>query len=479
MTFLPLIGAAGIFFLRGEGEQLRSKIRVMALSTSLVVLALSSILWFGFDKSLGGYQFEEHTRWMPQIGLTYHMGVDGISVLFVVLTAFLTPVCILASWNSVQSRLREYMIAFLLLEMIMIGVFAALDLMLFYVFFEAALIPAFLIIGIWGGQRRVQAAFKLFLYTLAGAVLMLLAVLALWLEAGTTDLPALQQLQLPHATQIWMFLAFFAAFAVKMPMWPIHTWQPDAYAEAPTAGSIMLGGVMVNMGSYGFLRFTIPLLPDATQTFTPYVLTLAVIAVVYTSLIALTQQDMKKVVAYSSIAHMGIATIGIFSNNLQGVSGALLQMLAHGIVSGATFLCIGVLQDRMNTRQIGDFGGLAKVMPAFSVVAMIFTMATMALPGTASFPGEFLVIVGAWKLSPWVALGAASSMVLGAAYMLRLYRLVVFSRITRDEVRGLLDLSVRERLMFVPLVLVTIWMGLHPASFLQFFQASIPGILQP
>ncbi|MHB0705880.1 NADH-quinone oxidoreductase subunit M [Roseomonas mucosa] len=473
LTFLPLAGVAAILCLRGEEERIGRLVRGIALGTSLAVLALASLLWFGFDGASGAYQFQEHANWMPETGISYHMGVDGISVLFVLLTALLTPICILASWRMEQTRIRAYMIAFLLLETAMIGVFSAVDLLLFYVFFEAALVPVFLIIGIWGGTHRVRAAFKLFFYTLAGAVLMLLAVLAIWYDAGSTDLTQLMGLHLSHGAQMWMFLAFFAAFAVKMPMWPFHTWQPEAYAEAPTAGSVMLGGVMLNMGAYGFLRFSIPLFPQATETLAPFVLALSAIAVVYASLVALLQQDMKKIVAYSSIAHMGIATIGVFSIDEQGISGALLQMLAHGVVSGAGFLCIGVLQDRVRSRDIGHFGGIAKVMPAYAVVAMIFTLAAMALPGTASFPGEFLVLVGAWKISPWLTLAAGSSMILGAAYMLRMYRAVVFSRLQRTELRQLLDLSAREKLIFAPLVLLTLWIGIHPGTFLHVFQASV------
>ena len=478
LTFLPLLGAAVIMLVRGDEETLASNARWTALWTSLIVLVLSLILWFRFDVSSAAYQFEEHANWFPEVGLNYHMGVDGISVLFVLLSTVLTPICIISSWEAVQTRVREYMVAFLLLETMMIGMFCAVDLVLFYVFFEGVLIPMFLIIGVWGGPRRVYAAFKLFLYTLLGSVLMLLAILALWHAAGTSDLVAVMQVNLPRFTQMWMFLAFFAAFAVKVPMWPVHTWLPDAHVEAPTAGSVILAGVLLKMGAYGFVRFSIPLFPEAAHYFAPLIFALSVIAVIYTSLVALAQDDMKKLIAYSSVAHMGIVTLGLFTFNQQGISGALLQMISHGVVSGALFLCVGVLYDRVHSREIARYGGVAKIMPGYALVFLLFTMGSVALPGTAGFPGEFLVLVGAWKSSPWVALGGATGMILGAGYMLYLYRRVVFSRITRDDLRALLDLSPREYAMFAPLILLTIWMGVYPSSFLQFFQASVGALIE-
>ncbi|ATR20062.1 NADH-quinone oxidoreductase chain M [Roseomonas mucosa] len=478
LTFLPLAGAAVIMSVRGDDAVVASNARWTALWTSLIVLALSLLLWFRFDTSSAAYQFEEQVRWLPEVGLGYHMGVDGISVLFVLLSTVLTPLCILASWESVQNRVREYMVAFLLLETMMVGMFSALDIVLFYVFFEGVLIPMFLIIGVWGGPRRVYAAFKLFLYTLLGSVLMLLAILALWYNAGSSDIGAVMQLNLPRSTQIWMFLAFFAAFAVKVPMWPVHTWLPDAHVEAPTAGSVILAGVLLKMGAYGFIRFSIPLFPEAAALFAPVIFVLSVVAVVYTSLVAMAQEDMKKLIAYSSVAHMGIVTLGLFTFNQQGISGALLQMISHGVVSGALFLCVGVLYDRVHSREIARYGGVAKIMPAYALVFMFFTMGSVALPGLAGFPGEFLVLVGAWKANPWAAFGGALGMILGAGYMLYLYRRVIFSRVTREDLRALLDLSPREYVTFAPLILLTIWLGVYPSSFLQFFEASVAALIE-
>ncbi len=478
LTFLPLAGAAAIMSVRGDDAMVDSNARWGALWTSLIVLALSLILWFRFDISTSAFQFEERAAWLPEFGVGYHMGVDGISVLFVLLSAVLTPLCILASWESVTARVREYMISFLLLETMMIGMFSALDTLVFYVFFEGVLIPMFLIIGVWGGPRRVYAAFKFFLYTLLGSLLMLLAILGLWFLAGTTDIPALMEITIPRATQMWMFVAFFSAFAVKVPMWPVHTWLPDAHVEAPTAGSVILAGVLLKMGAYGFLRFSIPLFPEASQYFAPFIFALSVVAVIYTSLVALAQEDMKKLIAYSSVAHMGIVTLGLFTFNQQGVSGALFQMVSHGVVSGALFLCVGVLYDRVHSREIARYGGVVKIMPAYALVFMLFTMGSVALPGTAGFPGEFLVLTGAWRASPWVAFGAAMGMILGACYMLYLYRRVVFSRITREDLRALLDLSPRELATFAPLILLTLWMGIYPSSFLQFFEVTVAALVE-
>lgn len=477
LTFLPLAGAVFILTLRGEEKVVAENARWTALWTSLIVFALSLVLWFRFDKADPGFQFVEQLDWLSDFGITYHMGVDGISVLFVLLSTLLTPICILASWEAVQNRVREYMVAFLVLETMMVGMFAALDFIVFYIFFEGVLIPMFLIIGVWGGKRRVYASFKFFLYTLLGSVLMLLAILLLWYRAGTTDIPALFQHAIPPALQTWIFLAFFASFAVKVPMWPFHTWLPDAHVEAPTAGSVILAGVLLKMGAYGFLRFSLPMLPQASADFAPMIYALSIVAVVYTSLVALAQEDMKKLIAYSSVAHMGIVTLGIFSFNAQGLSGALFTMLSHGVVSGALFLCVGVLYDRVHSREIARYGGVAKIMPAYGVIFMLFTMASVALPGLAGFPGELLVIVGAWKVNPWVAFGAALGMILGAAYMLLLYRRVAFGRVTKDDLRGLLDMSPREHLVFAPLVILAVWMGVSPQSFLSFFEASVNALV--
>ena len=478
LTFLPLVGCAIILAVRGDDAVVASNARWTALWTSLIVFALSLLLWVRFDQADGGFQFVESLSWLPSIGITYKMGVDGISVLFVLLSTALTPICILASWESIQTRVREFMIAFLVLETMMVGMFCALDFVVFYIFFEGVLIPMYLIIGVWGGPRRVYAAFKFFLYTLAGSVLMLLALLAMWVMAGSTDITVLMKTQFAPAMQTWLFLAFFASFAVKVPMWPVHTWLPDAHVEAPTAGSVILAGVLLKMGAYGFLRFSVPMLPDATASFAPFIFTLSVVAVIYTSLVALAQTDMKKLIAYSSVAHMGVVTMGIFTMNVQGLSGALFQMLSHGVVSGALFLCVGVVYDRIHTREIARYGGLADRMPAYALAFMIFTMASVGLPGTAGFAGEFLVLVGAFKVSFWLALLGSSGMILGAVYMLYLYRRVIFGAMTRDELKSILDLSPREIAIFAPLLLLTIWMGVAPSSFTGFWEASVAHMVE-
>ncbi|MBX6374258.1 MAG: NADH-quinone oxidoreductase subunit M [Acetobacteraceae bacterium] len=478
ITFLPLAGALVIAFVRGEEQVVASNARWTALWTSLITFGLSLILWFRFDRSSPEMQFVERLEWLPDYGVAYGMGVDGLSVLFVLLCTLLTPLCILASWDSVEVRVREYMAAFLVLEAAMVGFFCATDLLLFFLFFEMVLIPMFLIIGIWGGERRVYAAFKFFLYTLAGSLLMLLAIIFLWYRVGTTDIAALVEAGVEPRFQIWLFLAFFAAFAVKVPMWPVHTWLPDAHVEAPTAGSVILAGVLLKLGGYGFVRLSLPLFPQASAELAPLIFALSVIAIVYTSYVALAQEDMKKLIAYSSVAHMGIVTLGIFTFNHQGLSGAVFQMLAHGIVSSALFLCVGVLYNRIHSRDIARYGGVAKVMPAFAVVFMLFSMANVALPGTANFVGEFLVIVSAMRVSFWLAFGAALGMILSAAYMLWLYWRVAFGRVTRDSIRALLDMSPREYATFAPLVLLVLWMGIYPQSFLSFFEASVASLVE-
>jgi NADH-quinone oxidoreductase subunit M len=478
ITWLPLLGCIVIMAVRGDEAVVASNARWAALWTSLIVFALSMVLWFRFDRADGGFQFVETAAWLPDLGITYKMGVDGISVLFVLLSTALTPICILASWESITSRVREYMISFLVMETMMVGMFCALDFVVFYMFFEGVLIPMYLIIGVWGGPRRVYAALKFFLYTLAGSVLMLLALLAMWSMAGTTDIPTLMHTSFSAHAQTWLFLAFFASFAVKVQMWPVHTWLPDAHVEAPTAGSVILAGVLLKMGAYGFLRFSVPMLPLASASFAPFIYTLSVVAVVYTSLVALAQTDMKKMIAYSSVAHMGVVTIGIFTFNIQGVSGALFQMLSHGVVSAALFLCVGVIYDRIHTREIARYGGLADRMPAYALTFMIFTMASVGLPGTSGFVGEFLVLVGALHVSFWLALLGSLGMILGAAYMLYLYRRVIFGTITKADLRGILDLSPREIAVFAPLVVLTLWMGIDPSSFTGFWDASVGAMVE-
>ncbi|MEQ8711014.1 MAG: NADH-quinone oxidoreductase subunit M [Rhodospirillales bacterium] len=479
VTFLPIFGAVLILVLaRGEQEVSYRNARWMALWTSLITFMLSLFIWGGFDNQQAGFQFVEKVEWLPSVGISYHMGVDGISMWFVMLSTFLTPICILASWKAITVRAKEYMIAFLILETMMVGMFCALDFVGFYMFFEAVLIPMFLIIGVWGGKRRVYAAFKFFLYTLLGSVLMLLAIIAIYFQTGTTDIAVLVQgADIPVEWQYYLWLAFFASFAVKVPMWPVHTWLPDAHVEAPTAGSVILAGVLLKMGAYGFIRFSLPILPEASEFFTPMMYVLSVIAVIYTSLVALAQEDMKKLIAYSSVAHMGFVTIGIFSATTQGMEGALIQMLAHGLVSGALFLCVGVIYDRIHTREISRYGGLVHRMPAYAVVFLLFTLASVGLPGTAGFVGEFLILLGVFQVNSVVALFAALGVILGAAYMLYLFRRVVFGKLTKDDLKSILDLTPREIAIFLPLVILTIWMGVYPSTFLDPMHASVDNLL--
>jgi NADH-quinone oxidoreductase subunit M len=472
-TFLPLLGALFVLSIRGEAEMVARNARNVALLTSLATFLVSLLVWQGFDPATADFQMVDQARWLPGFSIAYKMGVDGISLFFILLSTFLTPICILSAWESVKTRVKEYMVAFLVLETMMVGMFCALDLVLFYVFFEGVLIPMFIIIGVWGGPRRVYAAFKFFLYTLLGSVLMLLAILAMYFDAHTTDIQVLLSHAFPTAIQPWLWLAFFASFAVKVPMWPVHTWLPDAHVEAPTAGSVILAGVLLKMGGYGFLRFSLPMFPLASHDFMPMIFTLSVVAVIYTSLVALAQDDMKKLIAYSSVAHMGFVTIGIFTVQVQGVEGAIFQMLSHGVVSGALFLCVGVIYDRLHTREIARFGGLAGRMPRYAAVFMLFTLASVGLPGTSGFIGEFLVLLGVFQVNSWVALLAASGLILGPAYMLYLYRRVIFGKLVREDLRGILDLSPREIAVFVPLILVVLWMGVFPSTFLTPIHASV------
>lgn len=477
-TFLPLVGVAFIMLIRGDEHNVARNARWAALWTSLATFVISLLLWLNFDKSTAEFQFVEKFEWLPSFNIAYHMGIDGISLFFVILSTFLTPICVLASWKAVTTRVKEYMIAFLVLETMMIGTFAALDFMMFYIFFEAVLIPMFIIIGVWGGPRRVYAAFKFFLYTLAGSVLLLAALLTLYFEVGTTDIPTLIAYAVPPEMQTWLWLAFFASFAVKMPMWPVHTWLPDAHVEAPTAGSVILAGVLLKMGGYGFLRFSLPMLPIASEQFVPLIYTLSVIAIIYTSLVALAQEDMKKLIAYSSVAHMGFVTIGIFTATQQGIDGAMFQMLSHGIISAALFLCVGVVYDREHSREIAHYGGLVERMPRYAFVFMIFMLGSVGLPGTGGFVGEFLILVGAFQDNTWVAALASTGVILGAAYMLYLYRRVIFGKLDKEHLKQILDLEPREIAIFTPLVILVFWMGIWPDPFLSVFDASVSNLLQ-
>lgn len=477
LIYFPLLCALFITFIRGDEETVNKNSRIVALWGSLLAFALNIVLLFSYDFTKSGYQFEEFKMWDNTLKITYHLGIDGLSVLFILLTTFLTPLCILSSWKSVTKQVRFYMILFLIMESLIMGMFCALDLVLFYVFFEAVLIPMFIIIGIWGGERRIYSTFKFFLYTLLGSLFMLLAIIMMYIDVGTTDLIAVSQHDFPAHLQYWFWIAFFASFAVKVPMWPMHTWLPDAHVEAPTAGSVMLAGVLLKMGGYGFLRFSLPLFPIATQHFAPYVMVLSVAAVIYTSLVALVQKDMKKLIAYSSVAHMGFVTLGIFSLTPQAVSGSIIQMLSHGIVSAALFLCVGVVYDRLHTREIERYGGLVKIMPLYAIFFMIFTLASIGLPGTSGFVGEFLVIIGTFKASPIFASLAATGMVLGAAYALWLYRRVIYGKLEHADLKLLPDLTGNEKLTFTLLASVVIWMGISPTFFTNIINPATDHIL--
>ncbi|GGD14437.1 NADH-quinone oxidoreductase subunit M [Pyruvatibacter mobilis] len=475
VTFLPVLGALFILLIRGEEEVVARNARFVALWTTVITFAISLLLWTNFDYTTADFQFVEKQEWLGVA--SYHLGVDGISMLFIILTTLLMPACILASWDSIKTRVKEYMIAFLVLETLMIGVFCALDLVLFYLFFEGALIPMFLIIGVWGGARRVYASFKFFLYTLLGSVLMLLAIMAMYWTAGTTDIPTLLTHEFAADLQTWLWLAFFASFAVKMPMWPVHTWLPDAHVEAPTAGSVILAGILLKMGGYGFLRFSLPMFPIASDMFAPLVFALSVIAIIYTSLVALAQTDIKKLIAYSSVAHMGFVTMGIFAINTQGVQGGLFQMISHGFISGALFLGVGVIYDRMHTREIAAYGGLVHRMPVYATFFMLFTMANVALPGTSGFVGEFLTIMGIYAVNTWVAILAATGVILSAAYALFLYRRVIFGELEKDNLKSITDMNRRELVTMVPLALLVIFFGVYPSPILDVTAVSVDNLL--
>jgi NADH-quinone oxidoreductase subunit M len=475
VTLLPLVGALFIAFLNEDEAGVRNA-RWVALWTTLITFVISLILVWRFDPSSSDFQFTEKRPWLGG-AITYSMGVDGISLPFVVLTTALLPICILASWTAIQRRVREYMIAFLVLETLMVGTFCALDLVLFYLFFEGGLIPMFLIIGVWGGPRRVYASFKFFLYTFLGSVLMLLAIMAMYWQAGTTDIPTLLHHPFPLTLQTWAWFAFLASFAVKLPMWPVHTWLPDAHVEAPTAGSVILAAILLKMGGYGFLRFSLPMFPEASAHLAPLIYALSVVAIVYTSLVALVQEDVKKLIAYSSVAHMGFVTMGIFAVTAQGVAGGIFQMISHGIVSAALFLCVGIIYDRIHTREIAAYGGLVNRMPLYAFVFMVFTLANVGLPGTSGFVGEFLTLIGTFRVNNWVASLATLGTILSAAYALWLYRKVMFGKLEKPSLFGIRDIGWREIAIMAPLVILTIVFGVYPKPILDISSASVTQLI--
>ena len=488
ITFIPLAGALLLIFMARVSsleaqEQLSQNAPRVALVISCAVFFLATVLTFDFDNTQPGFQFVETTKWLGG-GIDFRLGVDGISILFVLLTTFLTPLCILASEKSIVSRKLEYMVAFLILETLMIGTFVSLDLILFYLFFEAVLIPMFIIIGVWGGKNRVYASYKFFLYTLLGSVLMLAAIIWIYsyssviLGAASTNIEVLiNELSIPKQTQKWLWLAFFASFAVKMPMWPVHTWLPDAHVEAPTAGSVILAGILLKLGGYGFLRFSLTLFPNASLELAPLIFWMSVIAIIYTSLIAYRQNDIKKLIAYSSVAHMGFVTMGIFTFNIQGLQGGIYQMLSHGIISGALFFCVGVIYDRMHTREISNYGGLVKRMPIYAAFFMLFTMANIGLPGTSGFVGEMLTMIGAYQVSPWIALGAAMGMIFSAVYALHLYREVIFGEQKNSALDDIKDINVRELIVLTPLAFLTILLGVYPSLITDITSVSVENLI--
>lgn len=472
LTWLPLVGAAVLLF---TPRTSLNAIRWMTLIVTLVVFGLSLAMWQSFDPSNPGFQFVVNYAWIGDT-IGYRVGVDGISVLFVVLTALLMPFAILASWE-IDNRVKEYMIVFLILETLMIGVFTTLDLAMFYVFFEGTLLPMFLIIGIWGGSARIQASYKFFFYTFVGSVLMLLAIMAMYWNAGTTDIMRLLTHDFPESWQVWLWWAFFASLAVKMPMWPFHRWLPEAHVQAPTAGSVILAAILLKLGGYGFLRFSLPMFPDASVQFANIIFFLSVAAIIVTSLVALVQTDIKKLIAYSSVAHMGFVTMGIFAGNSLGIQGAMFQMISHGIVSGALFLCVGVIYDRMHTREIAAYGGLVERMPRYAFAFMVFTMANVGLPGTSGFVGEFLTMIGIFQVNTWVAFGAAFGVILSAGYALWAYRRVIFGALTKESLKGILDLNLREKVILYPLIVLTIVFGFYPAPILDTTAAAVDNLV--
>jgi len=477
LIVLPIVGVIFILFLKGDDEATLRNARWAALIASVVTFILSLVAWSRYDSGTAAFQLLESRAWLGG-GLGYRLGVDGASMPFILLTTFLMPFCIASTWEAIHVRVKEFMICFLVLEASLIGVFSSLDIVLFYFFFEGSLIPMFLIIGIWGGSRRIYASMKFFLYTLLGSLLMLLAIMKMYGVAGTTDIAVLLNTKFPVSLQYWLWLAFFASFAVKMPMWPVHTWLPDAHVEAPTAGSVVLAGILLKLGGYGFIRFSLPMFPEASHYFAPLVFALSVIAIVYTSLVALVQEDMKKLIAYSSVAHMGFVTMGLFTMTVQGIQGGIFLMISHGLVSGALFLCVGVVYDRLHTREIAAYGGLVERMPKYALVFLVFTMANIGLPGTSGFVGEFLTMLAAFQVNTWVAFFATFGTILSAAYALYLYRRVVFGTLEKASLMSILDLSPREVAIMAPPLLLTLYYGFHPQPILDASQATVDGIVK-
>ena len=476
ITLLPTVGALFILFSKSEKNKNRNAIN-LSLFTSIVNFFLAIFLWHSFDKSFGGFQFVEEQNWISGF-IKFKFGIDGISILFIVLTAFITPICIISCINSVKTRLKEFLIAILILETFMIGVFCSLDLVVFYIFFEAGLIPMFLIIGIWGGPKRVYAAFKFFLFTLLGSVLMLVAIISIYWITGTTDVTQIFEIKIPVKYQYVLWLAFFSSFAVKMPMWPVHTWLPDAHVEAPTAGSVILAAILLKMAGYGFLRFSIGMFPIASEYFIPLIFTLSIIAIIYTSLVALMQEDMKKLIAYSSVAHMGFVTLGIFTFTTQGIEGSIFQMISHGLISAALFLCVGVLYDRVHSRLISSYGGIVNILPKYSFVFAVFMLGALGLPGTSGFVGEFLVLIGVFQKSFLVAILASIGIILGAAYMLWLYKRVIFGKLEQTELKELKDLNLSETIVLSSLVVTVLVFGFYPNLILNTIHASVEELIK-
>ena len=476
LILLPTIGSIFLFFSKDKGSN-SNTIKYVALFTSIVNFLISIYLWYLFDPTTADFQFVEDREWIKGF-VNYKVGVDGISILFIILTTFITPLCIISVNNSVKNRLRDFLIAILIMESFMIGVFCALDLVIFYLFFEAGLIPMFLIIGIWGGPRRVYSAFKFFLYTLLGSVLMLVAIISIYWINGTTDVVKLYELGIDAKYQNLLWLAFFSSFAVKTPMWPAHTWLPDAHVEAPTAGSVLLAAILLKMAGYGFIRFSIGLFPEASETFTPLIYTLSVIAIIFTSLIALMQEDMKKLIAYSSVAHMGFVTLGIFTIQQQGIEGSIIQMISHGLVSAALFLCVGVVYDRMHSRLISTYGGIVTVVPKYAVLFMIFTLAALGLPGTSGFIGEFLILMGAFKDNFLVAVIASLGVIIGAAYMLWLYKRVVFGKLVNNDLKKLTDVDTSEIIILISLAIPTLFFGFYPEPLMNTIEVSVQNLIE-